>query len=147
MGAATQAGADARGCSMTIITGRRNAIQTLGLGIAASAIGLVIERTQIAQAALSSALTPQGARQLNALTQRLAKAPRRRAWSSSAAPPLRCPSCSKSVFTTRNEMVGEGMPVTGEMPCAAPAMDANSSDVTLFLTWRHTRSPDTGEAI
>jgi hypothetical protein len=78
MGAATQPGADARGCSVTIITGRRTAIQTLGLGIAASAIGLVIERTPIAQAALSSALTPQGAGQLNALMQRLAKAPRRR---------------------------------------------------------------------
>jgi hypothetical protein len=63
---------------MTIITGRRTAIQTLGLGIAASAIGLVIERTPIAQAALSPVFTPQGAGQLNALMQRLAKAPRRR---------------------------------------------------------------------
>src|SRR5882762_2321435 len=36
MGAATQVGADARGCSMTIIAGRRTAIQTLGLGFAAS---------------------------------------------------------------------------------------------------------------
>jgi hypothetical protein len=63
---------------MTIITGRRSAIQTLGLGIAASAIGLVVERTANAQAALASALTPQGAGQLNALMQRLAKAPRRR---------------------------------------------------------------------
>jgi hypothetical protein len=63
---------------MTIVTGRRTAIQTLGLGIAASAIGLVIERTPIAQAALSPAFTPQGAGQLNALMQRLAKAPRRR---------------------------------------------------------------------
>jgi hypothetical protein len=64
--------------TMTIITGRRTAIQTLGLGIAASAIGLVIGRTTTAQAALSSALTPQDAGQLNALMQRLAKAPRRR---------------------------------------------------------------------
>jgi len=63
---------------MTITTGRRAAIQTLGLGIAASAIGLVMERTTSARAALSSALTPQGAGQLNALMQRLAKAPRRR---------------------------------------------------------------------
>jgi hypothetical protein len=63
---------------MTIITGRRTAIQTLGLGIAASAIGLVIERTPIAQAALSSAFTPQDAGQLNVLMQRLAKAARRR---------------------------------------------------------------------
>ena len=63
---------------MTIITGRRTAIQTIGLGIAASAIGLVIERTTSAQAALSSALTPRDAGQLNALMQRLAKAPPRR---------------------------------------------------------------------
>ena len=63
---------------MTIITGRRTAIQTLGLGFAASAIGLVIERTTSAQAALSSAFTPRDAGQLNALMQRLAKAPRRR---------------------------------------------------------------------
>jgi hypothetical protein len=64
--------------TMTIGTGRRAAIQTLGLGIAASAIGLLMERTTSAQAALHSALTPQGAGQLNALMQRLAKAPRRR---------------------------------------------------------------------
>jgi hypothetical protein len=64
--------------TMTIITARRTAIQTIGLGIAASAIGLVIERTTSAQAALSSALTPRDAGQLNALMQRLAKAPRRR---------------------------------------------------------------------
>src|SRR5882757_507658 len=41
-------------------------------------------------------------------------------------------------------MGGEGAPVTGEMPCAAPAIGANSSDVTLFLTWRHTREADFG---
>src|ERR1700731_2974631 len=64
--------------TMTIITGRRTALQTIGLGIATSAIGLVIERTTSAQAALSSALTPRDAGQLNALMQRLAKAPRRR---------------------------------------------------------------------
>jgi hypothetical protein len=64
--------------TMTIITGRRTAIQTIGLGFAASAIGLVFERTTSAQAALSSALTPRDAGQLNALMQRLAKAPRRR---------------------------------------------------------------------
>ena len=62
----------------TISTGRRTAIQTLGLGIAAGAIGLVLERTTSAQAALSSGLTPPGAGQLNGLMQRLAKAPRRR---------------------------------------------------------------------
>ena len=64
--------------TMTNITGRRTAIQTLCLGLAASAIGLVIERTTSAQAALSSALTPQDAGQLTALMQRLARAPRRR---------------------------------------------------------------------
>jgi len=63
---------------MTIITGRRSAIQTLGLGIAASAIGLVVGRTASAEAAFASALTPQDAGQLNALMRRLAKAPRRR---------------------------------------------------------------------
>src|SRR5882757_7168476 len=60
-------------------TGRRTAIKTLGLGIAASAMGLVIERTAAAQAALSPAFTPQDAGQLNALILQLAKAPRRRA--------------------------------------------------------------------
>jgi hypothetical protein len=63
---------------MTIITGRRTAIQTLGLGLAAGAIGLVMERTTSAQAALYSPFMAQGAGQLNALMQRLAKAPRRR---------------------------------------------------------------------
>ena len=63
---------------MTNVTGRRTAIKTLGLGIAAGAIGLAGERTATAQAALSSGLTPQDAGQLNALMQRLAKAPRRR---------------------------------------------------------------------
>src|ERR1700721_690292 len=62
---------------MNNITGRRTAIKPLGLGIASSAIGLGIERTATAQAALSSALTPQDAGQLNALMQRLANAPRR----------------------------------------------------------------------
>jgi hypothetical protein len=80
MATATQAGADAsvRECSMTIISSRRIAIQTLGLGFAASAIGLVIERTAGALPALSPALTPGDAGQLNTLMQRLAKAPRRR---------------------------------------------------------------------
>jgi hypothetical protein len=63
---------------MTSISSRRTAIQTLGLGFAASAIGLVIERTAGAQAALSPGLTPRDAGQLNALMERLAKAPRRR---------------------------------------------------------------------
>jgi hypothetical protein len=63
--------------TMAIITGRRTAIQTLGLGFAASAVGFVSGGTT-AQAALSSSLTPQDAGQLHALMQRLAKAPRRR---------------------------------------------------------------------
>jgi intracellular sulfur oxidation DsrE/DsrF family protein len=67
--------------TMTITTGRRTAIQTLGLGIAASAMGLAIEGTTSAQAASFSALTPD-ARQLKALMQRLSKAPRRRAFKS-----------------------------------------------------------------
>jgi hypothetical protein len=52
-------------------------MQTLGLGIAASALGLAMERTASAQAAYS-ALTAPGAGRLNALMQRLAEAPRRR---------------------------------------------------------------------
>jgi hypothetical protein len=64
--------------TVTIIAGRRAAIQTLGVGIAASAIGLALEWTTSARAAVPSALTPQNAGQLNALMQRLAKAPRRR---------------------------------------------------------------------
>jgi hypothetical protein len=64
--------------TMTSITGRRAALHTVGLGIAASAIGLLIGGTTSARTALSSALTPQDAGQLNALMQRLAKAPRRR---------------------------------------------------------------------
>jgi hypothetical protein len=67
---------------MTIIAGRRAAIQTLGVGIAASAIGLAMEWTTSARAAVPSPLTPQNAGQLNALMQRLAKAPRRRAFKS-----------------------------------------------------------------
>ena len=59
------------------ITGRRTAIQTLGLGLAASVIG-VSARTTSAQVPASSDLTPRDAGQLNALMQRLAKARRRR---------------------------------------------------------------------
>ena len=63
---------------MTNFTARRTAIRTLGLGLAACTIGLVIERTTRAQSALPSALTPGDAGQLNALMQRLARTPRRR---------------------------------------------------------------------
>jgi hypothetical protein len=64
--------------SMTIFAGRRTAIQTLGLGIAASAIGLVTGGMTSARAAPAPVLTPQDAGQLNALMRQLAKAPRRR---------------------------------------------------------------------
>jgi hypothetical protein len=63
---------------MTILTGRRAALQTLSLGFAASALGLVIEGHAKAQAALPSSLTPRDAGQLNALMRRLVEAPRRR---------------------------------------------------------------------
>lgn len=59
------------------ITGRRTAIRTIGLGLAASVIGLSARATG-AQAPSSSALTPRDAGQLNALMQRLNEAPRRR---------------------------------------------------------------------
>jgi hypothetical protein len=59
------------------ITGRRTAIQTLGLSLAAGALGLS-SRTTSAQVLSASALTPRDAGQLNALMARLAKAPRRR---------------------------------------------------------------------
>jgi hypothetical protein len=63
---------------MTIVTGRRSVIRFFGLGIATSAIGLAIGGPTKARAAISSALTPRDAGQLNALIKRLAKAPRRR---------------------------------------------------------------------
>jgi hypothetical protein len=64
--------------SMTNITGRRAALQTFSLGIAAGTIGLVGAAPYVAQAATSALLTPPGARELNALMRRLANAPRRR---------------------------------------------------------------------
>jgi hypothetical protein len=63
---------------MTIITGRRGALQTLGLALVAGAVGLAGAGSGAAQAAIPSALTPPGAGQLSALMERLAKAPRRR---------------------------------------------------------------------
>ncbi len=63
---------------MTILIARRNALQTFGLGVAAAAIGLVADHPATADAAVSPALTPAGAGQLNALIERLGKAPRRR---------------------------------------------------------------------
>jgi hypothetical protein len=67
-----------RTVTMTIITGRRAALQTFGVGMVAGAAGLATAGSGTAQAALPSALTPSGARELNALMERLAKAPRRR---------------------------------------------------------------------
>jgi hypothetical protein len=63
---------------MTIITGRRAALQSFGLGLVAGAVGLATAGFGVAQAAVPPALTPTGAGQLNALMERLAKAPRRR---------------------------------------------------------------------
>jgi hypothetical protein len=65
---------------MNMITGRRTALQTLGIGLAAGAAGLSVLQTQPAQAAPGTAepLVPQGAAALAELTERLAKAPRRR---------------------------------------------------------------------
>ncbi len=63
---------------MTIPIGRRNALQTFGLGVAAAAIGLVAGRPATAEAAGPAPLTLAGAGQLNALMERLAKASRRR---------------------------------------------------------------------
>ena len=63
---------------MTIMTGRRTALQTIGCGMVAGAIGLASADGRVAQAASPSALTRPGAEQLNALMERLTKAPRRR---------------------------------------------------------------------
>src|SRR3982074_3023000 len=63
---------------MTIIAGRRAALQSFGLGLVAGAVGLATAGFGVAQAAVPPALTPTGAGQLNALMERLAKAPRRR---------------------------------------------------------------------
>ncbi len=63
---------------MTIRIGRRNALQTFSLGAAAAAIGLVAHHPAMGAAASPTPLTPAGAGQLNALMERLAKAPRRR---------------------------------------------------------------------
>ena len=63
---------------MKISIGRRNALQTFGLGVAAAAMGLVAGRPATVEAAGPAPLTLAGAGQLNALMERLAKAPRRR---------------------------------------------------------------------
>ena len=58
-------------------TGRRNAIQTFGLGLAAGAVGLVAAQPRAAAAA-DAPLLQAGSGQLRALMERLAHAPRRR---------------------------------------------------------------------
>lgn len=65
---------------MDMISGRRTALQTLGLGLAAGAAGLVAPRSAAAAASADAALTPPGARELAGLMERLARAPRRRAF-------------------------------------------------------------------
>jgi hypothetical protein len=64
--------------TMTIVTDRRAALQTFCLGLVAGAVSLATAGSEVAKAAPSPALTPTGAGQLNALMDRLAKAPRRR---------------------------------------------------------------------
>jgi hypothetical protein len=64
---------------MTITTNRRGTLHSLGLGLAAGAVGLVATRADGAQAAPPPPpLTQPGAGTLSALMARLAKAPRRR---------------------------------------------------------------------
>jgi len=62
---------------MTFVAGRRSALQSFSLGIAAGAIGLA-GGAGVAHAAAPSALTPLRAGELDALMRRLATAPRRR---------------------------------------------------------------------
>jgi intracellular sulfur oxidation DsrE/DsrF family protein len=63
---------------MTTTTGRRTALQSFGLGMAAGTIGLVAARSTVGEAAVSAPLTPAGAEHLQDLMKRLAEAPRRR---------------------------------------------------------------------
>src|ERR1700761_2624464 len=64
--------------TMKIVTGRRGVLRAFALTTAAGAIGLASARAKPASAAVESALTPPGATDLDALKQRLARAPRRR---------------------------------------------------------------------
>jgi intracellular sulfur oxidation DsrE/DsrF family protein len=64
--------------AMKIVTGRRGVLKAFALSAAAGAIGLASARARPATAAVESALTPPGATHLDALKQRLARAPRRR---------------------------------------------------------------------
>jgi hypothetical protein len=60
------------------VTGRRGLLKTFALTVATGAIGLVSAATRPAAAAVEAALTPPGATHLDAMTKRLAQAPRRR---------------------------------------------------------------------
>jgi hypothetical protein len=64
--------------AVKIVTGRRRVLGTLALTMASGAIGLASAEEKPAAAAVESALTPPGAAHLDALKQRLARAPRRR---------------------------------------------------------------------
>jgi hypothetical protein len=65
---------------MTLRTGRRGALQIFGLGLATSAAGMAVLRPATAQAGTPDkpSLVEAGAGELRALTESLAKAPRRR---------------------------------------------------------------------
>jgi intracellular sulfur oxidation DsrE/DsrF family protein len=64
--------------AMEIITGRRGVLRTFALTMATSAIGLLSMGNRPAAAAAEPALTPTGARHLEAMKKQLAQAPRRR---------------------------------------------------------------------
>jgi hypothetical protein len=64
--------------AVNIITGRRSVLRTLALTAATGAISLTSIRAESATAAVESVETPPGASQLDALKERLARAPRRR---------------------------------------------------------------------
>jgi len=63
---------------VNVVTGRRGALKTFALSLAASAIALASARGKPAAGAVESALTPAGATHLDALKRRLTRAPRRR---------------------------------------------------------------------
>src|SRR5258705_9680755 len=63
---------------MKVVSGRRSVLRTFALTMATGAIGLASAAAKPATATVESALTPPGARNLDALKKRLAQAPRRR---------------------------------------------------------------------
>jgi hypothetical protein len=64
--------------AVNMITGRRGVLRTFALTAATGAIGLASAAAKPAAAAVESTLTPPGATHLDALKERLARAPRRR---------------------------------------------------------------------